>query len=149
MTLTTQLATLIQDYLSTAAAAAAGIPDWPIQRQDDGSTLAHPSIVVRADERTGSRLRICIVIVSIHCAPEPGDTTAQLAAEAALTAVNALLYDEAALYAHIAAADIDLRTGWSLHYLAHPTPDDVRRDEQAATTALHAALQLGIQVLAL
>jgi hypothetical protein len=42
-----------------------------------------------------------------------------------------------------------MRTGWSLHYLAHPTPDDVRRDEQAATTALHAALQLGIQVLAL
>jgi len=149
MTLTTQLATLIQGYLGTAAATAAGVPAWPITRQDDGSTLIHPSIVVRADERTGSRLRLCSIIVSIHCAPEPGATTAQLAAESALTAVNALLNDEAALYDYLTSASITLRTGWALHYLAHPTPDDIRRDEQAATSALHAALTLGIQVLAL
>ena len=149
MTLTTQLTTLIQGYLSTADATAAGIPDWPINRQDDGSTFTHPSIVIRADERTGNRLRICTVIVSIHCAPEPGATSAQLAAESALTAVNTLLHDEAALYDYIAAASVSLRTGWALHYLTHPTPDDVRRDEQASTTALHAALQLGVQVLAL
>ena len=149
MTLTTQLATLIQGYLSTAAATAAGVPASPITRQDDGTTLITPGIVVRADERTGSRLRTCIIIVSVNVAPEPAATAAQLAADSALKAINSLLNDEAALYDYIATAAITLRTGWTLHFIAHPTPDDVKRDEQAATSTLFAALQVGIQVLAL
>lgn len=146
MTHTTQLATLFQSYLDSAASHTAGVPDWPIQIQDDGSTLTHPSIVIRADDRTGSRLRTCIVTATVHSAPEPDDAAIQIAADAALAAINTQLQDEDAIWAHIAAAAENLRTGWTLHHMTHPTPDDVKRDEAESTTALHAVIQLMIQV---
>lgn len=145
MTHTTQLATLFQAYLDSAASHAAGVPDWPIQRMDDGSTLTHPSIVIRADDRTGDRLRACVVIATVHCAPEPGDAAAQTAADAALAAIERRLHDEDAIWSHIAAASESLRTGWRLHHITHPTPEDVRRDGEA-TSELQAVIQLLIQV---
>lgn len=146
MTHITQLATLFQGYLDTAASHTAGVPAWPIQIQDDGSTLRYPSIVIRADDRTGSRVRTCIVTATVHSAPEPDDDAIQLAADAALAAINTQLQDEDAIWAHIAAAAENLRTGWTLHHITHPTPDDVKRDEAESTSALHAVIQLLIQV---
>lgn len=146
MTHTTKIGTLFQSFLDSAASHTAGVPSWPITLQDDGSTLRYPSIVIRVDERTGNRLRACVVIATVHCAPEPGEGAPQIAADAALAAINAQLNDEDAIWAHIAAAAENLRTGWNLHHMTHPTPDDVKRDESEATSALHAVIQLLIQV---
>lgn len=146
MTHITALATLFATYLDTAASHTAGVPDWPIQTQDDGSTLTTPSITIRVDDRTGDRFRTTLITATVHSAPEPGDGAAQTAADTALAAINARLNDEDAIWAHIAAAAENLRTGWSLQHLTHPAPEDTRRDENEATTAQHAVLQLMIQI---
>lgn len=145
MTLPTQLATLVRSYLDTAASHAAGVPAWPIQRQDDGSTLRYPSITVRADERSGNRLRVVNVQIVVHVAPREGDTAQTDAAEAALAAIQAQLRDGDAFYAHLAAAPVEQRTGWQLHHLTTVTPEDVRREGEAVN-AYSAALQVLAQV---
>jgi hypothetical protein len=145
MTLPAQLAALLQTYLDTEASHEAGVPAWPIRKQDDGSTLEYPSISVRADERSGNRLRVVIVQIVVHVAPREGDTTQTDAAEAALAAINMRLRDLDSFYAHLAASPLALRTGWQLHHLTMFTPEDVRRDGEAINT-YSTALQVMAQV---
>lgn len=145
MTLPTQLAALLQSYLDTDDSRAVGVPTWPIRRQDDGNALEYPSITVRADERSGNRLRVVIVQIVVHVASREGDTTQTDAAESALAAINTRLRDVDAFYAHLAGAPVELRTGWQLHHLTMFTPEDVRRDGEAIN-AYSTALQVMAQV---
>jgi hypothetical protein len=139
----TAISTLVQGYLDTAAAHAAGVPEWTIRRQDDGQEIEHPSICVRADERTGARLRSIVVTVDVVTAQEVAEAATE--ATGALAAVQALLRDESSLWAYIAAQDISLRSGWSIHHITQVSPADVTRDPELVT--MHrAAIELLIQV---
>lgn len=142
MSYLTSIATLVQGYLDTAAAHAAGVPDWPVQRMDDGSERAYPSIYVRADERAGARFRSIVVTVDIHVEQEAD--TANTAATAALAAINGLLRDESAFWSYIATQSISLRTGWSIQHIVQVSPADVQRDPEMTTTH-RTAMELLIQ----
>ena len=120
------LASVLRDYLDTAASRVAGIPaaaDCALLSMDADDDEADPRICVMAEVSGTGRSRQ-VNVIAVARGTQPRSVTAPW-----LAAVGERLADTESLYEFISTLTESQRTGWQLHHITRPMEARAQREE--------------------
>ena len=153
-------ATLVRDYLATAASIAAGVPDntaLPKQIMDAGDTRHVPCLSINgaeAGESSGARRTVAVGLIMPYMlrstdADAPTDaaslarTLTRAAASQMMDAIECRLRDADAFTTYLATLTEEAREGWSILRMRVRQQPAILRDRETHTTAQ--TLSLGVE----